>query len=71
MKIDAIEALSNAVIGVLVSWGATYWLLPPLFEIAPDAGQAIGMTGMFFALSFARAFVLRALFRRVISKFAE
>ena len=63
--IDATEALTNAAIGLLVSWAATYWLLPPLFGIAPSAGQSAGITGLFFCMSFARAWILRALFRRM------
>ena len=58
----AIEALCNAGIGYLVSVAATYWLLP-IWGIAPHVGQAFGISGMFFVLSFARAFVLRELFR--------
>lgn len=61
---DAAESLANASVGLLVSWAATYWLLPPLFGIAPSAGQSAAITGMFFGLSFTRAWVLRAAFRR-------
>lgn len=63
--IDATEALTNAAIGLLVSWAATYWLLPPLFGIAPSAGQSAGITVLFFCMSFARAWILRAIFRRM------
>ena len=65
MIIDAIEAWANACVGIVVSWAATFWLLPPLFGLAPNVAQATGMTALFFFLSFARAWVLRALFRRL------
>jgi len=50
--ISAVEAICNAAIGLAVSWAATFYLLPPLFGIAPTAGQSAGITGLFFALSF-------------------
>lgn len=56
---DAIEALTNAVCGLLVSWAATYWVL------GYSASGSAAVTAMFFGLSFVRAWVLRAVFRRV------
>jgi len=64
MKIDAIEALCNALVGLVVSWAATYWLLP-MWGLQPSASASAGITGMFFVLSFARAYALRSLFRRM------
>lgn len=58
MRIDAIEALANAGIGLVVSWAATFWVL------GYSATGSIAVTLMFFGLSFARAWALRALFRR-------
>ena len=58
MNADALEAFANAAIGLAVSWIATWAVL----GYAP--GQAIAVTGMFFALSFTRSWVLRKLFRR-------
>ena len=55
---DAIEALTNAIVGLIVSWAATFWVL------GYTATGSIAVTAMFFALSFTRAWVLRALFRR-------
>ncbi len=55
---DALEALSNAVIGLVVSWAAT------LFVLGYTATQSATITAMFFGLSFTRAWILRALFRR-------
>lgn len=56
---DAIEALTNAAVGLLVSWAATYFIL----GYTPTQSAAI--TAMFFGLSFARAFVVRRIFRRL------
>lgn len=56
---DATEALANALVGLLVSWAATWAVL----GYAP--AQAMGVTLMFFGLSFGRAWLLRRLFRRL------
>jgi hypothetical protein len=58
-NLDAIEALTNAGVGLVVSWAATFWVL------GYSAAQSVGITLMFFGLSFARAWALRALFRRL------
>ena len=62
MKRDATESLANAVIGFLISWMATVWLLP-LWGLHPSPGAGLTITAMFFCLSFTRAFVLRRIFR--------
>ena len=59
MRLDAAEALANAAIGLVVSWAATWAVL----GFSPV--QSVGVTAMFFALSTARQFVLRRLFRRL------
>ena len=63
MTLDAIEALANAVIGLAVSWLAT-WALMPLFGLHPTVGASGGISAMFFGLSFSRAWALRWAFRR-------
>ena len=55
----ATEALCNAVIGLLVSWAATFFLL------GYSATGSLGVTAMFFGLSFARSYVLRRIFARL------
>lgn len=60
---SAVEALCNATIGLFVSWAATYYLVPPLFGIAPTAGQSAGITALFFVVSFLRAWAIREVFR--------
>ena len=59
MRLDAAEALANAAVGLVVSWAATWAVL----GFSP--AQSVGVTAMFFALSTARQFVLRRLFRRL------
>lgn len=59
---DLIEALTNAGVGLLVSWVATFSLLP-LWGLHPDAASSAGITAMFFGLSFVRSWALRKLFR--------
>ena len=58
MTHDLAEVLANAVVGLAVSWAATWAVL----GFSPV--QSVGVTAMFFALSTARQFVLRRLFRR-------
>ena len=55
---SALEALANAVIGFVVSWLVT-WLL-----LGYTPAQSVGVTAMFFVLSFGRAYVIRRIFRR-------
>ena len=56
---SALEALINAGIGLVVSWTATVLVL----GYSPTQSAAI--TGMFFGLSFTRAWVIREIFRRL------
>ena len=62
-RTDTLEALTNAAVGLCVSWAATYWLLP-MWGLTPSLTQSAGITAMFFATSFARSLVLRRIFRR-------
>lgn len=59
MTHDLAEVLANAIVGLAVSWAATWAVL----GFSP--AQSVGVTAMFFALSTARQFVLRRLFRRL------
>ena len=56
---DAAEAFANAIVGLLISWAATHWVL------GYDPASSAAITGMFFGLSFTRAFILRRIFRRL------
>ena len=56
--ISIAESLLNAVIGLCVSLALThYWLGFPVV-------QSAGITAVFFAASFVRAFVIREVFRK-------
>ncbi len=57
------EALTNATVGLVVSWAITYYALP-MWGLAPSATASAGITGMYFFVSFARAFILREVFRK-------
>ena len=54
---DAIESLCNAAIGLVVSWLAT-WIV-----LGYSAASSMGITAMFFGLSFTRAWIIRSIFR--------
>lgn len=56
---DAIEALTNAAVGLVVSWAAT------LLVLGYTPAQSAAITAMFFGLSFTRAWIIRAAFRRL------
>lgn len=55
----ALEALTNAAVGFIVSWLVT-WLV-----LGYSPAQSVGVTLMFFVLSFGRAYVIRRIFRRL------
>jgi len=55
---SAAEALCNAAVGFAVSWALTVLVL----GYSPANGLAV--TAMFFVASFARAFIIREVFRR-------
>lgn len=59
MTIDAVEALANAAVGLVLGWLVTWSVL----GFSPVASA--GITSMFFCLSTVRAFVLRRVFRRL------
>lgn len=54
----ALEALTNAAVGLLVSWAAT------LLVLGYTPAQSAWIGAMFFGLSFTRAWAVRAIFRR-------
>lgn len=56
---DALEAMANAVIGLLISWAAT-WLV-----LGYSPAASMGVSAMFFWLSFSRAWLIRAIFRGI------
>ena len=62
-RMSFIEAKTNAVIGLLVSFLFTLYGLP-LFGLEPSPQSAAGVTACYFFLSFGRSYILRRLFNR-------
>ena len=61
---SAVEALTNAILGLVASWAVTYLALP-LWGLTPSPTDAAGITALYFVISFLRAWVIREVFRRV------
>ena len=59
---DSAEALTNGTIGLAVSFLAVRYLVQ-LWGWEASHAQAVGVTGMFWALSAGRAYLLRKVFR--------
>lgn len=59
---DALEATTNAALGLIVSWLAVYFVFP-LWGMSPTATQSAQVTLFFFALSWVRSYSLRRVFR--------
>lgn len=57
------EAMCNAVVGLIVSWAITYYALP-LWGLTPSASASLGITAMYFFISFARSWAIREAFRK-------
>mgnify|MGYP003643740515 FL=1 len=60
-RMSFVEAKTNAVVGLLVSWLFTYLCLP-WFGLEPSPIAATGITASYFVLSLGRGYVLRRLF---------
>ena len=58
---SALEALCNAIIGLVVSWTLT------AFVLGYTPAQAIGVTLMFFCASFLRSWAIREAFKKWLS----
>ena len=63
-RIDITEAWANATIGLAVSVLAV-WAVFPLFGWQMTGPKSLAVSALFFALSWARAYVLRRVFRRL------
>jgi len=59
---DAAEAVANSTVGLAVSFLAV-WTLWPLFGWVATPAQSVAVTALFWALSTARSFIIRRLFR--------
>lgn len=60
---DALEATANAILGLVIS-NVAVWLLWPLYGWSVNLPSSISVAVIFFALSWARSYVLRRVFRR-------
>lgn len=60
-RMSLIEAKTNAICGLLVSFLFTLYGLP-LFDVEPTVGASVGIAVSYFLLSFARNYILRRLF---------
>jgi len=58
---SASEAFLNALIGLLVSWAATFYFFP-FWGFEPSKIQAIEIVLFFFVISFMRSYILRRVF---------
>lgn len=65
-----LEAKTNAVVGLAVSWLFTYYGLP-LFGINPTVHEASLITFCYFFLSLGRGYVLRRLFNKLAERFQD
>lgn len=63
MKRSAVEAITNAVIGLVVSWAITFYALP-LWGVTPTAAASVQITAAYFVVSALRAFLIREAFRK-------
>ena len=60
-RMSSLEAITNAICGLAISWAFTFWGLP-VFGIEPNAIQATWITASYFFLSAVRSYALRRLF---------
>ena len=60
-RMSFVEAKTNAVVGLLVSWLFTFLCLP-WFGLEPSLTDATWITACYFVLSLGRGYVLRRLF---------
>jgi len=58
-----IEANTNAIVGLAVSWLFTFYGLP-LFGLEVGPMQATGITACYFGLSVVRSYILRRWFNK-------
>ena len=66
-KISLLEALTNTVVGLLVSFGIQL-LIYPILGIAVTIGQNVIITFVFFAASISRGYIIRRIFNKLNKK---
>lgn len=60
-RLSLIEATTNAILGIVISWAFTFWGLP-LLGIYTTPSEAGIITLCYFFLSTCRAYILRRAF---------
>lgn len=60
---DKLEAITSSTIGLVISVLAV-WLVWPAFGWTASPAQSVGVTGMFWALSTVRIYLIRKVFRK-------
>jgi len=61
---SSMEAGANIVAGILISAALTYWVLP-VWGLVPKLHEALEITALFTAASFARQYGLRRVFNHM------
>lgn len=56
------EALTNIVIGLVISTVANHWVLPAILGVRMTLGQNVAISVIFTAISLIRSYTLRRLF---------
>lgn len=65
-KHSILEALVNTGAGFLLSWGMQHWVVPAVWpQLHYSAGQSLGITALFTAVSLVRSYAFRRLFNRL------
>lgn len=60
-KMSFLEAKTNAVIGLIISWLFTFYGLQ-LFGLEPNVQESIAITACYFVLSLGRGYFIRRIF---------
>lgn len=61
------EVIINQVSGIITGWLLTFYALP-LFGFETSAGQAAGITLMFFLVNYTRMYIIRLMFAKNSAK---
>jgi hypothetical protein len=57
-----VETGANYASGFLIAWMTMQWVVTPLWGLGTDAGQNLGITVLFTAVSIARSYFWRRFF---------
>ena len=59
---SALEIALNYISGFFIAWATWHFAAAPLFDIEPAAGQGLGITALFTAVSVVRSYFWRRVF---------